>query len=247
MQLLAAISQRNRYAKAVAALSPTAWWRLAETSGTVAKAVMGSHDGTIVNGFTAAAGAIAGNGAMTFNGTTQRIAIGDVLDSVFAGENKSFSICAWVNLATADASTRVIVAKLGDSPENQREFFLGQLSGKIRYVWYGALDATSYRVMESTATLITATWYHVATTFDHTQAADDKAKIYINGTAGQSVALTAGTPANIIAGTAKLSIASSLLSDNTTAKYFLSGTVDEISIHPAALTAAQVLALYQSR
>lgn len=232
MNLLATIAQRNRYAKAVLALSPSAYWRLAETSGTVAKDVMGSYDGTIVNGFTAAAGAIAGNGAMTFNGTSQYINLGDVLDM----GSGNLTIGAWAK--TSSTGVYLIFSKTASTNLASR-YGVGIVTGKMYSVLQGVSGVGTE--IYGTGGFADGAWHHFVFVFDRSA----NLSFYADGVLDKAVSMAAyaGNFQSAILARIGASCAANLVTPNG----FFDGSLDEISIHPAALTAAQVLALYQSR
>ena len=90
-------------------------------------------------------------GAYNFNGSTQMIAvpatsIGNIsLDNYFAGDNKSFTLSAWIKPNVNNMTNSLIFARYSPS-DSQRQFVL-QLStaSKLAFYRYGALDGSSYR------------------------------------------------------------------------------------------------------
>ncbi|HET9258267.1 MAG TPA: LamG domain-containing protein [Pseudonocardiaceae bacterium] len=86
----------NAYAAAVAADGATVYWRLGETSGTTAASDIGSYPGTISGGVTLnQAGAVSGNPAMLFNGSTGKIRVA----SPAVGLAAAFTIEAWFKVS----------------------------------------------------------------------------------------------------------------------------------------------------
>src|SRR3989338_7336491 len=146
---------------------------------------------------------------------------GDALDSTFASSGKNFTISTWIKPATTMTSN-VIFTKNADSRcspgENQRQFSLRLFTGsKVEFFWYGALDASVYRgALGSTAITDTSKWYHVTATYDSSQTADNKVSLYVDGVKETTtIDLTAGSPTNIVDGTAHLAIGSRVSSTGT--------------------------------
>ena len=100
------------YPTEVAANSPVAYWRLGETSGTVAADEIGSNDGDYLGGYTLGqTGALVGDSdvAANFNGSTGRVEVTPLPMSV----TDEWTIEAWVKPDTLSPSTAGCVCSVG--------------------------------------------------------------------------------------------------------------------------------------
>ena len=164
----------------------------------------------IINSYRFAAGAAFdgfGNASRSFDGTNGYINTGDVLDSVFAGSGKKFTIAAWIKTTTLE-NTDFISKYL--SAGNQRSFTCRVLSdGNLAMVMSGDGEFGSNRWGRQTDTSpITAnTWHHVAITYDQT-ATGDYLRMWVDGVEDATLVdwLSNGTFTSIYNGTANLQI-----------------------------------------
>ena len=161
---------------------------------------------------------------------------GDVLDEVFAGANQTFTWEGWVRPAS-NMMNNPIIGKIGASghspPENNREFGLRvYTANKLEFFYYGALAGTSYRgIVGQTAISDTSRWYHVAATYDGTQAPDSRVALYVDGRREvATVDLTLGTPAAIPNGAAHLGLGAFLSSTGQPVPGCFAGAMDEIRL-----------------
>ena len=152
--------------------------------------------------------------------------MGDVLDSVFAGTGKQFTITAWIN---NDALTnQIYISKW--STAGGRSFFLRVLSDGSLAVSMSSDGTTSNRWGRVTdASLISAnTWHHLAVTYDQT-ATGDYVRMWVDGV--EDATLTAyfvnGTFASIHDGTASFDISGT---DATNANNF-DGNIADVRVY----------------
>ena len=118
-----------------------------------------------------------GNASRSFDGINDTVQMGDVLDSVFAGAGKQFTITAWIkNIAL---NNEVAVSKWGST---DRSFFLRVLSNGSFGVSLSSDGTTANRWGRVTdASLISAnTWHHLALTYDQT-ATGDYVRMWVDG------------------------------------------------------------------
>lgn len=187
--------------------------------------------------------------ALDFDGANDTVTFGDVLDSVFTGASAKVSISAW--FYNRSSGSRTLVSKLGDSThsENQRQFILSVESDKIEFAWYGALNASAYRVVRAANTIATSTWYHVAVLFDATMATiNSKVAIYINGSlASISIPFSAGSPSSIQNGTAQLSLGAAVGTSASAITYDFDGLMDDVRIFGRLLNSTEIALLASKR
>jgi hypothetical protein len=217
-----------------------------ELNGNINDSV-GSNNG-IINGAISAEG-LWGTDAYYFDGVDDYILIGDVLDSTFVGSSAKFTISSWINLNNLEGNENII-GKSADSTfsENQRQFFLRHMDGKIDFGWYGSLDTSSYRVYRTDNNISSNNWEYILVTFDASKNLGNEVEIYINGIRQNiSVAFSAGTPSSIQNGTAPLAIGAIVNSAENDYKNTFDGIIEEVTIWDKALTNFEVENLYESK
>lgn len=227
--------------------SPVAYWRLSESSGTVASDISGNgYHGTYGGGITlGAAGALTNDSdtVPSFDGANDRVQIAD--GNAFTFGTSTFSISAWVRFNNiAGANERILVGKM-EYVGNQREWALVKCGTNVdshcltpntlTFMASSSLsDGLQLSSISSSTIVASATWYHVVATSNA-----GAATIYLNGVSNASGTIAA-TMAN---GTAPVYLGMMFDPANIGA---LSGNLDEVAIFNTALTPAQVTALYQS-
>ena len=198
-----------------------------------------------------------GRASREFDGITNSIIIGDVLDDdVFTSESWSFSF--WVK-RNNDDDIQYCISKIGDSihnpVEDQRQFggaFRNAADDyRFSFAWYGSLTSTSYRVMRTTSQIRASDgWVHLVVSYNKYESdPTDRLKIYRNGVEDVELWMSAGTPNTIQDGTARLALGGSVGSDgsnNTTSPLRpLDGSMADVRLYDIALTATDALSLSQ--
>lgn len=171
------------------------------------------------NGATAAAG-IAG-GAMSFDGASQSVSLGNPVSLQITG---SMTISGWAQLRDGDASS--VVAK--DASSGGRAYTLDYYSGQYRFYINGSVDG----IVVATATY--SALKHVVGVYDQSVP---QLRIYLDGALVQDA--TAG--ASIPSATAACYIARREYTGN---EDFLNGVLDEIRISNIARAPAWIAAEY---
>ena len=203
------------YRELVIADGAVAYWRLGETSGTVARSEVGSFDGTISGGVTLnQPGALSdGNKAMAFNGTTGKV----------TGAAISFPVgCtfeAWINFNTLAQK-----AVFSNRPGNSGIYF-GVTSAGRAFLF---MNPPTSCTISGSRNLANGAWHQIALTFDGTTA-----RMYSDGIPDGTVATTGAATA----------LAWSIGHDVQNIEYF-NGSIDEVAIYPTTLTPAQIAAHY---
>ena len=207
--------------------SPVAYWRLGESSGSVAAATVGATAGAYQGGVTLGAlGALAGdaNTAAGFDGSDDKVAMGDPATGALDFGTGDFSVEAWAK--TALNGERAIVSKrasgpywqftVTDDPGHTGEIRANVLAGAAREVYGPALRVDD------------GAWHHVVVVFDR----DTGITVYVDGV-GRS---TAGAFTDTIDNAGPFLVAKS------TGYGYLGGQIDEVAVYASALTAARVQA-----
>ena len=217
----------SAYRAAVLTDMPLAYWRLGETSGTVAHDETGNgHDGAYVGACQLGVqGALVGDPdpALQLDGASCVVDVGDNFD--FAGL-VPFTLEAWAKPSVIDGVYRHVVEKMqytdaGD-PFTGTYVFLEQGNTTLGFERWSA--ATAVLTVESSAASPAGTWSHIVATYDGTNGT-----LYVNGALAIVSQGTGGVPANgvhMLWGPA------------------FAGVLDEPAVYDHVLTAARVQAHY---
>jgi hypothetical protein len=206
--------------------SLVAHWRLGETSGTVAADFTGRYNGTYVNGVSlGAVGAIANdpNTAVSFNGTISKLTLPSLPSAT------DFSMEGWSYLtSSANANYTVyggkgtvrILARAG-SPNSSTAAYAG--------VW---LNGVEYVLQPNSTASNVNTWVHWALT-----RSGGTLTLYRNGVKiGQRTDLPAAAGVSL----------SGTIGMQTGDLYPMAGSIDEVAVYNAALSATDVTNDYTS-
>jgi uncharacterized protein (TIGR03437 family) len=220
------VSSSSYYGLVTANPTLLAYWRLGETSGTVAADTAGAHNGTYVNNPTLGSpGALANdpNTAATFNGTNQRVTLPS-LPSV-----GDFTIEAWTYLTNASVDNNTVYGNKGTVRLLARP---GTGSFRTAAAVGLTLNGTEYVLQPTSPASNINTWvYWVITRHGGTLT------LYRNGAQiDQRTDLPATATANI----------SGYIGDQANGNYYLTGRIDEVAIYSSALTASTVASHYQA-
>jgi hypothetical protein len=194
----------------------TGYWRLGESSGTVAYPARGTVRGTFSGVSLGQAGLLTGdsNLASVFSGSSTG-AFGDVND--FTGAAR-FSIEAWVKPNLIDGTSRRILAKEGSGGNG---WLLYHNSTKLSFA---RLRSGVYQPV-STAPLKVGQRSHIVVAYDGASL-----RLYVNGT----LAVTTASTQQILDNSASMTLGRSF-----------SGTIDEVAVYGGtALSGSQVSAHY---
>jgi hypothetical protein len=217
----------NSYEAAVVSAGPLAYWRLNETSGTVAFDNMGGYDSTHVGNVTVGQpgprpplfpGFTANNDAVLFDGTTASSSSPGVS---LLNSRTNFTLCGWINPA--------VISQGGFFGQNDVVEFRF-LNGTTIELWtpYGSLD------FAFGSAITVGDWNFLVAS-----ATSNSLKLYING---QLVA-TATTTASSGYGSSAYPF---LLSGNTSGNTdpCLNGLLDEVVVYPRTLSDAEISTIY---
>jgi hypothetical protein len=211
------------YATDVLADAPSAYWRLGEASGPSAADASGNgHTGTYVGGPTlGVAGAVGGDTAASFDGSSQYVSIpGFDISSAITVE-------AWVEPA-AGGETAKIVGKHGSS--NPIAGTLGVFEGSPEFEITTGGD---YHSVFGGSTLPVGSWSHVVGTYDGSTVI-----LYVDGSE------VASTPASGAIATNSCNWDIGALGCESINLF--DGAIDEAAVYDHALTSDRVLSHYLS-
>ncbi|MGY1664203.1 LamG domain-containing protein, partial [Geodermatophilus sp. SYSU D00705] len=229
----------SAYAGTMLADSPAQYWRLGESSGTSAYDHVGTTNLTEGAGITrGTAGAVAGDTAITANGTATGIA---AASTTVKTPTNAFTVEAWVK-----TTGRGVIAQYGDSATganttSDRALYVdadGRLSfGLSRRSGFGPTATTTYTTVRSTAPVADGQWHHVAATVGTAGTV-----LYVDG--AQVAADPAMTRANTRLTSGYWMVGSGTLTGwpQAPASSSLSGAIDEVAVYAAPLAADRVKA-----
>jgi len=197
---------------------PLALWEFNENTGTIAYDSIGDNHGTI-DSATWAQG-ISGS-ALSFDAaqdSSVNVAYDDSLALAY-----NFSISFWIYPTPSTVQWRTFLTR-------QSQFTCSYIGGnKIR------VHINGYANIDSQSAAPRNSWTHVVFTVEDTSIGDDIIRLYINGELDGQIGPTwgtHGTPANPL-----------LIGGDGSSSYF-TGRLDEIGIYDRALTAEEVMLLY---
>jgi len=143
----------------------------------------------------------------------------------------SFSIAAWVNPESANIN-RVIVGK--DVAGARQYALIIDAANKIYVLVFNAAQA--YTESTATTALGTATWYHVAVTYQYIGAGTSKINLYLNGASDRAEITNAIGPVVNTATAFRIGAREFGGAEN-----YFDGLIDEVIFWNTNLTAAEVL------
>ena len=196
------------------------------TGTTTADSSGNNNTGTLSSGVTWTTGKV-GN-AVSFNGTAGDITINDSPSLDFTG---SFSLSAWVKPTTVSGTQTVLIKETTVGCA----YFLQIVNGQIDSGFNNGSGCIEH--ITTNANLVAGTWYNFTVVLDHTNNAYNT---YLNGNLIASVAET-GLP---ISNNQQLLLGRSGCSGCGFER--LNGVLDEVKIYSRALSASEVLTLYNT-
>lgn len=163
------------YADLVIADGAAAYWKLNETSGSVAVDTIGTQNGTYVGGISSVAGLVDGDTAVDLS-SGRYVNLGDN-DAYSMATTQELTFEAWINITTLGSYNRI--ARKAANREMDLYINAGKLKSDVGFLTAG-LDTVS-----------AGTWYHVAFTYKRYATVNT----YLNGVLQQSNS-SSSPPAN---------------------------------------------------
>jgi hypothetical protein len=234
MRVAVAAADRRRYRSEVLADKPLAYWRMADASGTTMADELGANHGAYLNSPTlGAAGAVAGNAAVTLNGVIQgatapNLSLGNV-----------WTLECWAT-RTAYASHTLLCSGINGS--GNIAFFMGfgitvvqpqTLQIGFRNSVTGPSGNNFFTTVSIGGRSTHSNWVHYVATWDGT-----------NLYAYADAALLGG---GLRTGTVPTTTTTSYIGKDYAGGGGYGGGVDEVAIYPTALSADRILAHYNAR
>lgn len=230
------------YSGQVLASAPLGYWRLGETSGSVANDFIGGNNGTYFNATLNQPGyspsdankAIAVGGVNSYVGNISGTAIN------FTGAT-NFTLEVWVKGAAGQATESTIIAKgIGNNGIGRTEQFALDVAGG-NYRFFTSGEGTIYPTEASVGP--NGTWQHVVAVYDYlnTLGGGSRVYLYVNG---ELKGTGNPRPFGLNATTSPISFGSKRLGFSPDYDGSFTGVIDEVAIYGTALDANTVQAHY---
>lgn len=229
------------YSDKVNALSPIAYWRHTESSGTTADNFEGTadRDGTFARNVTdmgTETGIGDGETSPTFDGSNDTNDVySSSLNTAFNGSEGTLSI--WIRASSQtiwDSSTQRMFAQFRVDGNNQ--VFINHNSAIEEIAWRYFAGGTLESVLKDT--ISSTDWIHIAQTWSATAGADGEFKAYFNGTQEGSTQTALGSFSGNLA-TTRCNVGAA----TTTPVQVWSGGVAHCALFTSALTGANITSL----
>lgn len=230
------------YSAQVIATAPIGYWRLGETSGSVANDFIAGNNGNYYNAVLNQPGysPTDSNKAVAVSGLNSYV--GDVSGSAinFAGET-NFTLEVWVKGSPNQNNEATIIAKgIGNNGISRTEQFALDVAGGF-YRFFTAGDGTIYAAEASVGP--NGAWQHIVAVYDHLNNLGGGAKMYLYVN-GELKGTGSTRPIGLNATTSPVSFGSKRLGFSPNYDGTFNGTIDEVAIYATALDAATVQAHY---
>ena len=141
----------------------------------------------IMNGATFAADRFkVPNKALHFDGSTNYVLVGKILDSVFCAPVAKFTIAGWANtekLPYYQGGDAIIAKAAGGTLGPYQWAVSHDIDGRLKGFVSSLSDATAY-IEKQSAVLSLGRWFHFALIFDGSLAELDRVQFYVNNQAG---------------------------------------------------------------
>jgi len=202
-------------------------WHLYEGTGTIAHdSTVNSNDGTLYN-FTSPHGWVSGmfGQALSFDGSDDYVDCNSNVGNF--GLSHSFTIEAWINLASDNTNDAVIYGNAWAEPGYHVRV---TLANKVRFILI--TTGSNYKGIDSS--VLADGWHHIAAVKDGMDV-----KVYIDGVEDSQEAIENGTVTTITT-TANTKIGL----DTASADHYFNGLIDEVRIWNGALTYTEIAYSY---
>jgi hypothetical protein len=212
--------------------SPTAYFRLGESSGTAAVDECGGASGAHINTPTlGVAGALTNDPNLGITYTAASSEYTQCGDKSLA-EDKSYTLEAWVKSTSATADFLFMVCE-GNSASVASVAGICMHTGVARA--YYRNDAWGVIQVTGTTAINDGNWHHIVCTGNGTTLT-----LYVDGN-------SEGTPATFPVGVITIDQLAIGCRWGTAAGYFWPGSIDEVAVYPTGLSVTQVQAHYNAR
>jgi hypothetical protein len=206
---------------------PVAWYKLDDGAGLTAVDSIAGNDGALTNMVGTEWTTGKDGGALAFDGDNDFV---NIPTHVFPTGGNTRTIALW--LSPSNITTRMDVIDYGVEITGQNWRIIVNLDGN------GVVSIANYQGRHVTPGVLSpSTWTHIAVVFPQGGVNNSDHLVYINGVV-QATSLASGSngPVNTVSDPAWISDAGDAIN----------GAVDDLRVYDVALTADEVLALYNS-
>ena len=187
------------------------------------------------------------NSALCFNGSTQYVRLGDILDTVFCRTLAKFSVGGWFNASSLPATgyASFIVAKASGGSGPYQWYLMLWDDGTLRATLHSTTSSAEYLCLKSTKKVVPGKWNAFAFVFDGSQAAANRVKLYMNGEEGVYASSNGTLGATSVNTSQEITIAAGHAPNQpSTPNNQFSGCIDNILILNKALTKQEAITMY---
>ena len=206
------------------------YWSFDEGDGTKATDASGNENtGTLTN-MEASDWVVGKKGeALEFDGSNEYVDMGSAISSISG--NTSFTMCAWINTNSVSAAQAVVATGNPDVALNAAALFLNvNGNGSLSLEFAGGNTAASANNLISAGQ-----WYHICGT-KTAGAINTTSTLYIDG---QPVSLSTASSNTPSIATTDASIGQFVASG-----YYFNGKIDDVRVYNRALSASEIVSLY---
>jgi len=232
------------YAGAVVGSNPAAFYRLGESSGSIARDAIGGRDGTYFNstlGEPGYAPAVDADTAVTFGAVDSHVGNISGVYNWTGNLHTNFSIEFWAKGPAGQSDESTLVSRgIGASGTTPTEQFSIDVSGGV-YRGFTRGGTTFYETFANVGP--NDTWQHIVYVYDdlNVLGGGQVGYMYVNGELQNTGVVR---PAGVRASTDPVSIGAKRLGNNPAYEGYFTGTIDEVAFYNRALTGSEVLAHY---
>lgn len=245
--VLTVVTPPTAYGATVLTDTPVAYWRLGESSGTIAHDYYNGHDGTYVLSALGQPGysELDSDTAVAFNGTNSHVANinGTNGPGVNFSGHTNFTLEAWVNgpAGLADESSIIAKGNGASGTTASEQFSLDILNGKYHFYTRGGGNSIYETFADSGPD---GTWQHVVCVYDDLNVYGNGQLLYIFVNGAQEGTPAAVRPAGLRASSDPVSIGSKRVGNSPDYEGTFNGTVDEVAVYSYALPTNNIAAHY---
>ncbi len=209
---------------------PLAHWPMDEGTGTVTEDIVGSNDGTLINGTSWITGI--DSYGLQFDGIDDRVDCGS-LDALNMG-NKDFTISTWVKMETGQSAYPTFVGKGGGASYDPGYWFHYR-NGRLKF--YISDGTTRINAQSNPVSIIGDNWHHLAVVADR----DEEAKFYVDGEEAGTFDISSLSTSEIVS-SKSLTLGSWMSSIHC----LLNGSMDDTRLYNVALSNSEIGLLAES-
>lgn len=167
--------------------------------------------------------------------------ISTTLNNTIAGSNKSFSLNMWAK-KLANSTTQMLFCRDKSTATSSRQILVFFSSDKIVVTLY--TNSTNYIQYTSTNTFKdTRLWMNIVVTYDHTQSATSRIKVYVNGIQKAGTTTQTGNFTTV----SSVTTPSVNIGGRTTAANYSKTKINQVALFDTCWQSNDITTLYNNR